>query len=81
MLYMESVFLNFNLVVPPVFLWALLLVFILVFITTSLILHHHWKYYGIGGNPKIFVKTLHWIISICLIILMAIALLAYESNF
>ena len=70
-----------NMIIPPIFLWTVLLIFILVFILISLVLHHHWKYYGIRNNPKIFVKTLHWIISAFLIVVMTMALLTYESNF
>ncbi len=66
--------------IPSVFLWAMLAFSIIFFIIITVVLHHHWKYYGIHENPNIFVKVMHWVISIVLIILMTIALLIYESN-
>jgi uncharacterized membrane protein len=67
-------------VVPPDILWGLLAIILLAFITAALMLNHHWKYYGIKDNPKIFAKSLFWIVSFILILIATISLLAYESH-
>lgn len=71
---------DFVLIIPPGVLWGVFLFVIIVFITLTLILSHHWKYYGIKDNPNIFIKTLHWFISIPLFIIMLVALLVYEAG-
>jgi hypothetical protein len=76
-------FLNFEngISLNPDIFWGLFAVLLLVFLTVSLMLNHHWKYYGIKDNPKVFAKNLYWIISVFLIVLIAFSIAAYESKF
>jgi hypothetical protein len=72
-------FTNLSVTISPDLLWGILAIFLLFFITVTIVLQYHWKYYGIKNNPKIFTKSIHWIISLVLILTMTFALLAYES--
>jgi uncharacterized membrane protein len=71
---------NLNLFIPSEILWGLLAFMLLFFLITGFILNYHWKYYGIKDNPKVFAKSIFWIISIILIIIMTISLLSYENS-
>ena len=77
---MLSSFSEISITIPPDFLWGILAVFLVAFIVISLVLNYHWQYYGIKDNPKIFTKTIHWLVSIILILIMVAAIFAYESN-
>ena len=43
------------------FLWSIFLLILVVVAIFSWILVHHWGYYGIKGNNKIFAKSLYFI--------------------
>lgn len=73
-------FSEISFVIPAEFLWGILSVFLLFFLIVSIMLNHHWKYYGIKDNPKVFTKTIYWIVSLILIFIILVALLIYESN-
>ena len=72
-------FSDINIVISPDVLWGILSLFLIFFLAITLTLQHHWKYYGIKDNPKIFTKSIHWLISIILILIMTASILAYES--
>lgn len=52
---------TFTINVPEDFLWIVFLIVILFVSVCSWILIHHWNYYGIKGNNKIFAKSLYFI--------------------
>jgi len=66
--------------IPSELLWGVLSVLLLAFIVITIVLHYHWRYYGIAENPKIFAKTLFWIVSIALILVMTISILIFETQ-
>jgi len=68
-----------NLPIAPEFLWLILAILIIVFISISTILTYHWKSYGIYHNPKIFAKSIFWIISILFIFIMTLAVTGFEN--
>lgn len=69
-----------NIGVPPELLWFLLSLGILFFLIMAWIFTHHWEYYGVKGNPKVFAKTLFWVVSVILILVMALAITAFEIS-
>jgi hypothetical protein len=44
------------------------------------VLSYHWRYYGVKDNPKVFAKTIYWIVAFILIAIMTVALLSYEAS-
>lgn len=66
--------------IPAEFLWFLLAMGIIFFFTMAWIFTHHWKYYGVKGNPKVFAKTLFWVVSVILILVMTLAITAFEIS-
>jgi len=69
----------FNFPIPSEIFWIMLAAGIIFFFTFAWIFHHHWNYYGIEGNSKVFAKSLFWIGSIFLIFTMALAITAFET--
>jgi hypothetical protein len=47
--------------IPTGVLWALFLIVVVVVSIISWILVHHWGYYGIKGNNKVFAKSLYFV--------------------
>lgn len=74
---MEDKIINLN--IPSEILWMFLAAILLIFLVMSFIFQHHWEYYGIKDNPKIFAKAVYWIISIFLIIVMLLSVIYFES--
>lgn len=66
--------------IPSDVVWGVLILVLLVFITVSWMLHYHFRYYGVKDNPKVFAKSLFWIISILLILISFISALTYSGN-
>lgn len=64
--------------ITPGFLWAVWFVFVIAFSFVSWFLVHHWKYYGIEGNNKIFVKGVYFFGVITLLIFLVIMIGAYS---
>lgn len=60
------------------FIWTAYLILIIVFITFSLVLMHHWSYYGIRGRKKTATKVMFFVGGILLLITIAISLLLYQ---
>lgn len=52
---------NFEMNISSEFLWIMLFLLGLAVSIFSWILVHHWGYYGIKGNNKIFAKSLYFI--------------------
>ena len=67
-----------ELTVVPEFLWFMLAIALLFFISMSFVFHYHWKKYGVEDNPKVFAKSLYWIASFILIIVMVVSLMTFE---
>lgn len=65
--------------IPSEILWFMMSIAILFFILMSFVLNYHWKKYIIQDDPKIFAKGLYWIVSFILIIVMAVAVVAFEG--
>ena len=58
-------------------LWTIFSLVIIFFVIAVSVLMHHWNYYGIKGNKKIFVKSLYFIGSGFMLFAMAVLILAY----
>ena len=59
-------------------LWLFIAIAIIIFLIMAIILRHHWNYYGVQDNSKKFVKSLFWIISVFLIVIMLFSILFFE---
>lgn len=66
-----------SLPITSAILWFIWLVMVIIFIVVSWMLHHHWKYYGVKGNHRIFAKALYFVIGITILIVLAIFIGAY----
>ncbi|HRY30903.1 MAG TPA: hypothetical protein P5328_00725 [Candidatus Paceibacterota bacterium] len=69
-----------DLPIAPEFLWFILAFLIILFIAIYLILIYHWKSYGLEHNPRIFARTIFWIIAIVLILIMAFSITGFEYS-
>ncbi|NCS98593.1 hypothetical protein GW764_00215 [Candidatus Parcubacteria bacterium] len=77
---MENLEKIINIPLPPEILWILFAGVVVFFLVMAFILGHHWKYYGIKGNSKVFARALFWIIAVFLIVLMVSAILFFETT-
>jgi len=68
-----------NIPLAPEILWLMFAGLVSFFLVMTFIFHHHWKYYGIKGNSKVFARALFWVISVFLILLMVLAILFFET--
>ncbi len=59
------------------FLWVTFLLVVVCFAVVSWALVHHWKYYGIAGNNRVFIKSMFFVLGIGLLVLMALFISAY----
>lgn len=59
-------------------LWIIFFIVLVFFGIVSWILLHHWSYYGIKGNEKVFIKSLYFIISIMLLVAMIFLIGSYH---
>ena len=64
--------------ITPGILWIVWVVILIIFGTVSWILMHHWKYYGVAGNNRIFAKALYFVGGIAMLIIMALLIGAYS---
>jgi hypothetical protein len=69
---------NIPIEITPSHLWTIFSLVIIFFTITVSILMHHWSYYGIKGNRKVFVKSLFFFGSIVMIIAMIVAIILYN---
>ncbi len=68
-----------DLPIPIEILWLIIGIILVLFFSIALILNHHWKYYGIKNNSKVFAKGLFWVGSFILIMIMVLSVLLIES--
>lgn len=76
---MENLDKAINVPFAPEILWLMFAGVVAFFLVMTFIFHHHWKYYGIKGNSKVFARALFWIISVFLILVMVLAILFFET--
>jgi hypothetical protein len=67
-----------NLPVSASILWGIWGILVLIFICVSWMLVHHWGYYGIRENRKVFVKSIYFIGGIGILLLGALLLGAFS---
>lgn len=58
-------------------LWILFALILACFIAISWMFLHHWSYYGVDGNNRVFIKGLYFVASIGLLVLAALLISAY----
>lgn len=58
-------------------LWGVVGLVIIFFIIFGMVFSYHWRYYGIEGNHRVFVKSIYFIGGIVLILAMVVFLGAY----
>ena len=63
--------------ITPGFLWVIFLLAAVGFGFVSWMFVHHWNYYGISGNNRVFVKGVFFVTSITLFVLMVLFISAY----
>lgn len=61
-------------------LWTIFSLAIIFFVITVAVLMHHWSYYGIKGNNKIFAKFLYFFGAIVMIIVMIVMIVLYNMT-
>lgn len=71
--------LTLNIPIPPSVLWIFLLIALVIFATSLWVLFHHWGYYGIKNNNKVFVRSLYFIISIIVLLSMLLLAGSYQT--
>lgn len=59
-------------------LWIIWILVVGVFCIMSWVLVHHWRYYGIKGNNRIFAKSLFFVGGIAALVIMALLIAAYS---
>lgn len=64
--------------ITPGVLWIAWVVILVAYITISWVLMHHWKYYGVAGNNRIFAKGLYFVGGISLLVVMVLLIGAYS---
>lgn len=64
---------------PSEIMWLFLAGIIIFFFIMSFVLKHHWKYYGIKENPKVFAKAIYWVVSVFLILVMFLSIIYFEN--
>jgi len=64
--------------ISPSILWLVFLIVIVLHISLSWIFVHHWGYYGVKNNERIFVKSLFFIISTALLVGMMFSIGFYQ---
>ena len=67
-----------NLPISASILWGIWGILVLIFICVSWMLVHHWGYYGIRENRKVFVKSIYFIGGIGILLLGALLLGAFS---
>ncbi len=60
------------------FLWIIFLLLLLAIGIFSWILVHHWNYYGIKGNNRVFAKSLYFIGLVTFLVISTLLLGSYE---
>lgn len=71
---------NIDIVLPITagHLWIVFFIVLSIFGAVSWALLHHWSYYGIKGNEKVFIKSLYFIFSIILLTAMVFLIGSYH---
>ncbi len=64
--------------VPPEILWTAFFILLLIIGFFSWVLIHHWSYYGIKGNNKIFAKSLYFIGLVTFFVISVLLLGSYD---
>jgi hypothetical protein len=64
--------------VPSEVLWGIFLIVVVIFSMISWVLVHHWNYYGIKGNNKIFAKSLYFIGGLTILVIAILLLGSYD---
>jgi len=59
-------------------LWTIFSLVVIFFVITIAILMHHWNYYGIKGNRKIFVKSIFFFGSFVMMGAMMVLIVLYD---
>ena len=60
------------------FLWMIFLLLLVAIGIFSWILVHHWNYYGIKGNNRVFAKSLYFIGLVAFLVVSVLLLGSYE---
>lgn len=63
--------------ITPGLLWLIFVIACVVFAIISWMFVHHWKYYGIAENNRIFVQGVYFVIGGTLFVLMGLFIGAY----
>jgi len=58
-------------------LWSVFSLLVIFFVISVATLIHHWNYYGIKGEKKIFAKSLYLIGSGFMLFIMTVLIIAY----
>lgn len=64
--------------ISPGVVWFLFLLAAAVFCAATWIFMHHWSYYGIAGNNRVFAKGVYFFVGIGLLVLMVLFASAYS---
>ena len=64
--------------ITPLYLWIAWIILVVIFITISWILNHHWNYYGAKSNNKVFARSLYFVGGIAMLIIMALLIGGYS---
>jgi hypothetical protein len=64
--------------IPSDVLWGVFVIALIIFSMISWILVHHWNYYGIKGNNKIFAKSLYFIGAITILVISVLLMGSYD---
>ena len=62
----------------PAVLWFVWMLLVIAFITVSWILVHHWGYYGVKENRKVFAKTIYFIGGIAGLLLLSLVITGFN---
>ena len=63
--------------IPPVLLWIVFLVIILIFIVVSVALTYHWKNYNVDSKVVKRVKKVYFLVSGSLLLAMLVSVILY----
>jgi hypothetical protein len=67
-----------SLPITPGILWVVFLIALVLFGIVSWMFVHHWRYYGIADNNRIFIQGLYFVIGTTLFVLMGIFIGTYS---
>lgn len=64
--------------IPSGVLWGIFLIVAIIFSIVSWVLVHHWNYYGIKGNNKIFAKSLYFVGAVTILVISVLLMGSYN---